>query len=163
VVNKSNLQSKTPPRVILTCDNIKEWGYRSIIIDLSNRWRRVVSFTPRPLCLPRKKPPAPIAQEAGLTAESVWMLWRTKKILPLSGIESRVSSFPGSLFKDLIKFLLTLCGVRKSVICADNDAGTSTEKCRLSTTQTRQSLYTFVVSEMLPVCDRRTGHTRGVR
>jgi hypothetical protein len=62
-----------------------------------------------------------------------------EQFLPLLGFESRVSSFPGSLFKGLIKFLLTLCGVRKSVLCADNVAGTSTEKCTLST-QTRQNL-----------------------
>jgi hypothetical protein len=34
------------------------WGWRSIaprILDLGTRWRLVVSFTPRPLCLPGKE------------------------------------------------------------------------------------------------------------
>jgi hypothetical protein len=42
--------------------------------------------------------------------------------MPLSGIESRVSSFPGSLFKDLIKFLLALCGVRMRLEQAPKNA-----------------------------------------
>jgi hypothetical protein len=38
----------------MPCRHMGEWRYSSNILDLGTRWRRVVSFTPRPL-YPRGK------------------------------------------------------------------------------------------------------------
>jgi hypothetical protein len=48
-----------------------EWRYSSIILDLSTRWRRVVSLTPLQLYPPGKEPPVPVDKvcpRAGLDA-----------------------------------------------------------------------------------------------
>jgi hypothetical protein len=52
----------------------------------------MVSVTPRSLFTPpppEKRPPVPIVQEAGWTAEPVWAQARGKFLSPLSGIEPR--------------------------------------------------------------------------
>jgi hypothetical protein len=64
------------------------WGSRyadSYFIDLGTSWRWVVSFTPRPLSPPGKKPPVPIRKEAGWAPEPVRTTWR--KFLSLLGLE----------------------------------------------------------------------------
>jgi hypothetical protein len=53
-----------------------EWRYSSIILNLSTRWRPVVSFMH-----PAALPPIPIIQEAEWAPELVWMLWNREKSL----------------------------------------------------------------------------------
>jgi len=51
------------------------WGSRGIaprILNLSTRWRRVVSFTPRLLCPRRKSPWYPMDGRVGGPPEPVW-------------------------------------------------------------------------------------------
>jgi hypothetical protein len=42
-----------------------KWRYSSTILDLSTRWRLVVSFTPLPLYFRRKSPHYPIERRLG--------------------------------------------------------------------------------------------------
>jgi hypothetical protein len=53
-----------------------EWSYISTVTNRGTGWRRVVSFTPRPL-YPREHDPSVV--EAGWAPEPVWMLWRSEK------------------------------------------------------------------------------------
>jgi hypothetical protein len=42
-----------------------EWRYSTTILDFSTSWRRVVSFTPRPLCPREKNPRYPLDKSLG--------------------------------------------------------------------------------------------------
>jgi hypothetical protein len=86
-----------------------KWRYISIILDLSCRWRWVVSFTPREVYI-GETAPVPTGLETGWTTEPVLTLWSGEKnLLTLSGIEPRPSvlyspslyrlSCPGSSIK----------------------------------------------------------------
>jgi hypothetical protein len=44
---------------------VREWRYNSIILDIGPRWRRVVSFRPRPLYLQGKTPLYPLYRRLG--------------------------------------------------------------------------------------------------
>ena len=63
-------------------------GVASPILNLGTRWRWVVSFTPRPLCL-RERTPAPIDWDAGWAPDPVWAFLRSEKFLTLPGNRTR--------------------------------------------------------------------------
>jgi hypothetical protein len=43
---------------------------------------------------PGKQPPVPIGEEGGWVPKSAWIFWREKDVLPLSGMEPRLTGCP---------------------------------------------------------------------
>jgi len=62
-------------KVIITLHAKKTYrpreGIAQFILNLGNRWRRVIYFMPRPL-YPRGRTPVPTEQKAGWAPEPVW-------------------------------------------------------------------------------------------
>jgi hypothetical protein len=68
-----------------------EWMYSSTILDLGTRWMAMVSFTPQPLYPRGKSPRYKLYRRLG-GPQSRSGHYREEKILPLLGIERRLSS-----------------------------------------------------------------------
>jgi hypothetical protein len=68
-----------------------EYRYNSTILDLDTRWRRVVSFTSRPIYRYGKNSRYPLDRRLG--GPQTWYEYCRveKNLLPLSGIEPRPS------------------------------------------------------------------------
>jgi hypothetical protein len=64
-----------------------EWKYRSTILGLANRWRCVVSSTPRPLYPRVKSPLYPLDRRLGRPQSWSRRCGVEKNLLPLPGIE----------------------------------------------------------------------------
>jgi hypothetical protein len=71
--------------------HIREWRYSSTILDIGNRWRWVVSFTPRPR-YPRGKSPRYLMDRRVNGAQSRFGRCGEEKNLAMSGIEPGRSS-----------------------------------------------------------------------
>lgn len=71
------------------------------VLNLSTRWRWVISFTPRPL-YPRKRRAGPIHYEVGWAPETAWTCLRRKNLLPLAGFEPGTHHL--SLLSDLFNY-----------------------------------------------------------
>jgi hypothetical protein len=83
-----------------------EWRYSSTILDLSTKWRWVVSFTPRPLYPRGNRPQYPLNRRLGEPQSRSGRCAIEKNFLPVLGIEpGRPAcipslyrlSYPGSL------------------------------------------------------------------
>jgi hypothetical protein len=90
-----NYLSTTP------CRHMGEWRYSSTILDLGTRWRRVVSFTSRPLYPRGKRPQYPLDRK--LVGPQSWSgCYGVKKsILPLSAIKPGRSDRSPSLHRQI--------------------------------------------------------------
>jgi hypothetical protein len=64
--------------------HIGEWRYSSTVLDLSTRWRWVVSFMHHLLYPWGKSPQYPLDRRLGGSPELVWILWRREKSLALA-------------------------------------------------------------------------------
>jgi hypothetical protein len=87
-----------------------EWMYSFTILDLDIRWRRVVSFTSRPLYSRGRIPGYGLDRRLGLRKSRSWSYGEKKISCPLPGIEYRPSnsksvamlSCPGSYTNNII-------------------------------------------------------------
>jgi hypothetical protein len=82
-------------------------GSAPYVLSLSTIWKRVVSFTPRPL-YPRRNSSNAHCTEAGWAPESIWTLWRRNKSLSLLGINPHFFGIPTcSLVTNVLRLRLT--------------------------------------------------------
>jgi hypothetical protein len=97
---------------------IGEWICRSTVLELSTRWRWMVSFMPQSLYPLRKSPRYPFDRRLG-RPQSRFGRCREEKILPLPAVESGQSSpslyrlsYPGPLVNIRLKVKLFLCLIK---------------------------------------------------
>jgi hypothetical protein len=90
---------KTYPVFNYTQQHEDVWGNGSVaprILNLGARWKRVVSFTPRPL-YPQGEFPVSIGQEAGWASEPVWTqwpYWESTPCRPSSSLVTTLTELP---------------------------------------------------------------------
>jgi hypothetical protein len=82
----------------------REEVYFLVIHDLSGRWGRVASVTPRPRFIPTKRPLIPNVQEAGWALGSVWTQRPQEK--------SFASAGDRNLYRPVVQFVVRLYTVR---------------------------------------------------
>jgi hypothetical protein len=83
-----------------------EWRYSSTILDLSTRWRWVISFKPRLLYPWETGPSTHLGIRLGGPPDPVWTLWNRKKLSPVLKLTSPRPARSPSLQRGLISLWL---------------------------------------------------------
>jgi hypothetical protein len=95
---------------------IEAWSYNSDIIDLSNGWSWVISFTPRPLYVRWKGPRYSLDKRLGAPQSRTGRCGVEKNYVPVSGIDLRQSSlYPVAIRTELPQ--LTVCRTKVIDLC----------------------------------------------